>query len=56
MKQTTITDTTDKKDPFFSKTNIEHVIKSVQELRENKGTIHELIEEDVKEVNSIYKK
>lgn len=33
-------------DPFFSETNMEHVKKSVQELREGKGTVHELIEVD----------
>ncbi len=31
-------------DPFFSETNLAHVRKSVQELREGKGTAHELIE------------
>lgn len=33
-------------DPFFSETNMAHVKKSVQELREGKGTVHELIEVD----------
>lgn len=33
-------------DPFFSETNMAHVRKSVQELREGKGTVHELIEVD----------
>ena len=33
-------------DPFFSETNMEHVKKSVQELREGKGTVHDLIEVD----------
>lgn len=33
-------------DPFFSETNMSHVKKSVQELREGKGTVHELIEVD----------
>ena len=33
-------------DPFFSKRNLDYVLKSVQELREGKGTIHELIEVD----------
>ena len=32
-------------DPFFSETNLAHVRKSVQELREGKGTAHALIEE-----------
>ena len=31
-------------DPFFSETNLAHVRKSVQELRDGKGTVHELIE------------
>lgn len=33
-------------DPFFSETNMEHVKKSVKELREGKGTVHDLIEVD----------
>lgn len=32
-------------DPFFSENNLTHVRKSVQELREGKGTVHDLIEE-----------
>ena len=31
-------------DPFFSETNMSHVKKSVQQLRNGKGTAHELIE------------
>ena len=31
-------------DPFFSEANMAYVKKSVQELREGKGTVHELIE------------
>lgn len=31
-------------DPFFSPENQVYVLKSVQELREGKGTVHELIE------------
>lgn len=31
-------------DPFFSKTNLAYVKKSVQELKAGKGTAHELIE------------
>ena len=31
-------------DPFFSETNMAYVKKSVQELRDGKGTVHELIE------------
>lgn len=33
-------------DPFFSESNMAYVKKSVQELREGKGTAHELIEVD----------
>ena len=33
-------------DPFFSKTNMEHVRKSVQQLRTSKGSTHKLIELD----------
>lgn len=33
-------------DPFFSEINMAYVKKSVQELREGKGTAHELIEVD----------
>ena len=33
-------------DPFFSEANMNYVKKSVQELREGKGRIHELIEVD----------
>ncbi|WP_407408542.1 hypothetical protein [Enterocloster sp.] len=33
-------------DPFFSQSNLEYVKKSVQELRTEKGTAHELIEVD----------
>lgn len=33
-------------DPFFSKSNMAYVKKSVQELRAGKGTSHELIEVD----------
>lgn len=32
--------------PFFSEENMAYVKKSVQELREGKGTVHELIEVD----------
>ena len=35
-------------DLFYSKSNMEHVKKSVQELRAGKRTIHELIEDDDK--------
>ena len=33
-------------DPLFSESNIAYVKKSVQELKEGKGTAHELIEVD----------
>ena len=33
-------------DPFFSEANLAYVKKSAQELREGKGTTHELIEVD----------
>lgn len=33
-------------DPFFSETNMAYVRKSVQELREGKGSVHQLIEVD----------
>ncbi len=33
-------------DPFFSESNMAYVKKSVKELREGKGTAHELIEVD----------
>ena len=33
-------------DPFFSETNISYIKKSMQELKNGKGTAHELIEED----------
>ena len=33
-------------DPFFGEHNLSYVKKSVQELRDGKGTAHELIEAD----------
>ena len=33
-------------DPFFSQSNVAYVKKSVQELKDGKGTAHELIEVD----------
>lgn len=33
-------------DPFFSETNMAYVKKSVQELKEGKGSAHELVEAD----------
>lgn len=35
-------------DLFYSETNMAHIRKSVQELREGKGTVHELIYVDDK--------
>ena len=32
-------------DPFYSASNQLHLMKSVQELRDGKGTIHDLIED-----------
>lgn len=31
-------------DPFYSESNQEHLMKAIQELRDGKGTAHELIE------------
>lgn len=36
-------------DPFYSESNQSYVLKSVQELREGKGQVHKLIEEDIHE-------
>lgn len=36
-------------DPFFNETNQAYVLKSVEELREGKGQVHELIEDDADE-------
>ena len=33
-------------DPFFDPVNQAYILKSVKELREGKGTAHELIEDD----------
>ena len=33
-------------DPFFTATNQAHLMKSIQQLNEGKGTVHELIEDD----------
>ena len=33
-------------DPFYSDTNLSHLLKSVHELRSGGGTVHELIEVD----------
>ena len=40
-------------DPFYSDSNQSYVLKSVQELREGKGQVHELIEEDIHEWNNM---
>lgn len=31
-------------DPFYSATNQAHLMKAIQQLKEGKGTVHELIE------------
>ena len=36
-------------DPFYSDSNQSYVLKSVQELREGKGQVHKLIDEDIHE-------
>lgn len=36
-------------DPFYSETNQAYILKSMQELRNGKGHVHELIEEDTDE-------
>ena len=33
-------------DPFYSVSNQLHLMKSVQQLKDGKGTVHELIEDD----------
>lgn len=33
-------------DPFYSKTNIDYLMKSIEELKAGKGTAHDLIEID----------
>lgn len=33
-------------DPFFTEPNLSHIKKSVQELRDGKGTVHDLIDDD----------
>ena len=33
-------------DPFYSTANQMHLIKSIKELRNGQGTVHELIEDD----------
>lgn len=37
---------TQSKDPFYSPANQAYILKSVKELRDGKGTAHELIEVD----------
>lgn len=51
MALVTITTGVDEKDkagfePFFSEMNMAYIKKSVQELRNGKGTVHQLIEID----------
>lgn len=36
-------------DPFYTEANQAYILKSVQELREGKGHVHELIEKDADE-------
>ena len=36
-------------DPFYDEVNQAYILKSVRELREGKGTVHELIEEKANE-------
>lgn len=36
-------------DPFYSETNQDYILKSINELREGKGTAHELLEIDIEE-------
>lgn len=36
-------------DPFYSEANQSYILKSVQELKNGKGHVHELIEEDADE-------
>lgn len=36
-------------DPFYSESNQAYIMKSVKELHEGKGHVHELIEDDVDE-------
>ena len=37
---------TDEKDPFYDPVNIRYVMKSVNELRNGGGTVHDLLEDD----------
>ena len=41
-----MSETNNEQDPFYSQENMEYLKKSVQELREGKGTTHELLEEE----------
>ncbi len=36
-------------DPFYNNANQEYILKSVKELKEGKGHVHELIEENTNE-------
>lgn len=33
-------------DPFYNESNQTYLVKAIQELRDGKGTVHELIEEE----------
>lgn len=41
-----MSETNNEQDPFYSQENMEYLKNSVQELREGKGTKHELLEEE----------
>ena len=41
-----MSETNNEQDPFYSQENMEYLKKSAQELREGKGTKHELLEEE----------
>ena len=41
-----MSETNNEQDPFYSQENMEYLKKSVQELREGKGTKRELLEEE----------
>lgn len=41
-----MSETNNEQDPFYSQENMEYLKKSVQELREGKGTKHELLEKN----------
>ena len=45
LRERTIPFDIKQEDPFFDPVNLAYVVKSVKELREGKGTVHELIED-----------